>query len=167
MRPLSLLASTALAACVEPAVGPFATPDGVTLTVDGQCDLPTTSVALAGAGATDCGSVPLDGDQTEAIGCAIAAVDAGEAFYVAWEVQGIDSRSMSGWASDGAKVWTLRQDLGGEDPATFAITANTCVSAGPGDATITCGSLEPVDSEYLVCGPECTGCNPAQEPFAW
>lgn len=174
MRTIPLLAAL-IAACTVEAVpkdgaaegDPVATPDGEPMTVDGQCDLPTTSALMAGAGATDCGSVPLDGDRTDAIACATAALDAGQAFHVAWEEHGIDSRWMAGWASDGSTTWAVTQDLGGEDPATFTITARTCVGAGAGGASIVCSSMEPVDSEYLVCGPECTGCNPAQQAFPW
>ncbi len=52
----------------------------------------------AGPGARDCGSVPLPHDRTAAVCCARAALAAGQPFFVAFQVMGIDSTIYEGLA---------------------------------------------------------------------
>jgi hypothetical protein len=52
----------------------------------------------AGAGARDCGSVPLPRDRAAAVSCARAALAVGQPFFVAFQVMGIDSTTYEGLA---------------------------------------------------------------------
>ena len=55
------------------------------------CDVFGAIQARAGAGATDCGLVPLGADPTAALDCAEAAIAAGHGVIVGWHRQGVDS----------------------------------------------------------------------------
>jgi hypothetical protein len=52
----------------------------------------------AGPGAADCGMVMLDSSKSDAVTCSAAALTASKPFYVAFEVQGIDSAIVHGLA---------------------------------------------------------------------
>ena len=62
------------------------------------CELDPRVRESAGQGATSCGRVPLGGDQAAAHRCAVEARRAGRAFWVQWQLQGIDSDAWNGLA---------------------------------------------------------------------
>lgn len=62
------------------------------------CELDPQVRESAGQGATSCGRVPLGGDQAAAHRCAVEARRAGRAFWVQWQLRGIDSEVWSGLA---------------------------------------------------------------------
>ena len=55
----------------------------------------------AGPGARDCGSVPLSRDRAAAVSCARTALAAGQPFFVAFQVMGIDSTIYEGLPTEG------------------------------------------------------------------
>ena len=60
-----------------------------------------TLARAAGPAARDCGCVPLAGDRTAAVRCSRAALAAGQPFFVAFQVMGIDSTIYTGLAYRG------------------------------------------------------------------
>lgn len=62
------------------------------------CELDPAQREIAGASATFCGRVALGADRAASRQCAIDAVRAGRAFWVAWQGMGIDSEVWSGFA---------------------------------------------------------------------
>lgn len=63
-----------------------------------DCELNPVLRGAAGPGAVACGRAPLSGDQAAAHRCAVEALRAGRAFWVEWQVQGIDSEVWMGVA---------------------------------------------------------------------
>jgi len=55
-------------------------------------------VHIAGASATNCGMVRLRGDYTSAIACATGALSSKQAFYVGFQIHGVDSEIWMGVA---------------------------------------------------------------------
>ena len=81
--------STALACLLVAAGSCKATPD---------CSLVSSLESFAGTSAVACGRVALGSDPTSANACVIAAVGAGLPFWVAYQLQGIDSEVWRGFA---------------------------------------------------------------------
>jgi len=66
---------------------------------------------LAGKGAAACGTVELRDDPTAAFSCARSAMAAGQPFWVAAQIEGIDSLLWRGVALEPDKtVWLLSYD---------------------------------------------------------
>ena len=66
---------------------------------------------LAGDGARDCGAIALDEPRNEAIACVEQAAAAGQAYRVAFERQGVDSKIWEGAARDGSgRLWAIYYD---------------------------------------------------------
>jgi len=120
------------------------------------CDLAQTAEDLAGAGATDCGAVEIDGDATLVDGCTVDAFNAGEAFFAVYTLQGIDSAVETGLASDGTTVFYLGFDSdpsgGGRDDAAI-INQSSCTNpiVQAGDAGHDVLSCEQWSESDLVC----------------
>lgn len=103
-----------------------------------DCELPEVAAALAGAGATDCGLVPVGGDATAADACAVEAFQGGAPFFVVYELQGIDSSVSTALAYDGAQLISLYRDSdpSGGSNVGAEVTENVCTSGSviAGDA---------------------------------
>jgi hypothetical protein len=70
----------------------------------------------AGAGARDCGLVSLQEARTDAVQCSAGALAAGSAFFVAFQVQGVDSIiyvGLAGPAKGDAERLTWDSDVNG------------------------------------------------------
>jgi hypothetical protein len=77
----------------------------------GSCDLGEEVESLAGAGASDCGSVAIDGDPSAVDACVVTAMSEGKAFKAEYHRQGDDSKIVSGYAgNDGGQVFILTWD---------------------------------------------------------
>ncbi len=94
------------------------------------CVLPVELSALAGAGATDCGTVGLGADSGGVDACVVAAFEAHEAFFAVYDLQGIDSQVSTALASDGETVWSLFRDSdpSGGSHVGARISRSECVS---------------------------------------
>jgi len=69
----------------------------------------STLAETAGSTATDCGVVMLDNSKSDAVACSTAALAASKPFYVAFQVQGIDSVIVHGLAfnAKGEATWFM------------------------------------------------------------
>lgn len=82
----------------------------------GCCDPWEHARALAGAGAIDCGLVPVHGDRSAALDCAEAAFLDGQAFVVGWRGSGRDSPISFYRAMDAeGTAWALSQGFHGSE----------------------------------------------------
>ena len=102
---------------------------------------------LAGAGARDCGSVPLSANRAAAIQCARAAAAANRAYRVAFELSGVDTYTWQGAARNAeGRQWVVYYD------------ADT--SAGP-QASPGLGQLLCRELGFSADKPEAVDCTPA------
>ena len=93
------------------------------------CAIEPAARHLAGADATACGSVDIDGDPAAVDACVVSAFQKGSPFYAIYALQGIDSQVMMAFASNGASLWTLSYDSdpsGGSDVGAV-IYQSTCI----------------------------------------
>jgi hypothetical protein len=142
--------------------------------LDGPCDMPSEAADLAGAGATDCGTVASDDDPGGAWDCAITAFNAGSAFFIVYDAHGSDSNITDSVVSDGTTVWMLRQDDYGRGKGPIDAWECTAPSVSAGDTEdygptpdvdyVKCGGQAPAGNNYLLCGRE-PGANPPPLPF--
>lgn len=115
------------------------------------CDVVAWAERRAGDSAVDCGEAPLGELQDDYHECAVDAYRRGDAFFVVFENQGIDSRTRTAWASNGEFVWfaTYDGDPSGGDGARAEIYENGCA-----DTDVRTGSgrlwVSP-DQEVLAC----------------
>lgn len=124
------------------------------------CVLTTELTDLAGADATDCGTVTVGADSSTVDACVVAAFEAHEAFFAVYELQGIDSQVSTALASDGTQVWSLFRDSdpSGGSQTGAEITRSDCASptvepGTEGHDVLTCDQTGCV-CNTRVCGPE-------------
>ncbi len=122
---------------------------------DAACELPAVLSDLAGEGAQNCGTVEVDGDSAPVDACAVAAFQAGRAFFTEYELQGIDSSVSGGLAGNGVQVWSLSRDSdpSGGSQIGASVVRTECLSptvsvGGEGHDVIVCD----VGVSCQVCG---------------
>jgi hypothetical protein len=81
----------------------------------GSCDLADELRERAGAQASDCGSVAIDGDASAVDACVVAAMKEGRAFRAEYHQQGRDSQVVAGYAGNASGqvfflTWTGPRD---------------------------------------------------------
>jgi hypothetical protein len=94
--------------------------------------LATKLKSLGGPGAKECGSIALGKAREEAFSCARDAAESGQAFFVAFQYQGIDSLIWEGAAGNGsAGYWVIDYDsnaTGGASDPKPALQVSACAS---------------------------------------
>lgn len=131
-----------------------------------DCELAEIAAALAGSGATDCGHVAIGGDGTDEGACAIAAFEAGEPFFVIYDLQGIDSSISAATVFDGSTLYSLYRDSdpSGGSGVGAVVTESVCTSGsvGPGETgadTVVCDAPA-CSCQEEACGADGACCAP-------
>lgn len=121
------------------------------------CDVRGWAQDKAGSSAIDCGHAAL-GEQHDAYyQCTVDAFRRGDAFFVVFERQGIDSQTLTAWASDGTEVWLAHYD---GEPGGGDRRSPTLHEIGCGDPVIgtirnrPTGGTVTIGQERLECGVE-------------
>jgi hypothetical protein len=74
--------------------------------------------SIAGNGAVDCGRVRINGDPQASLRCARKAISQRRAFFVRFDMSGMDSFLSEGFVGDGSgKVYSVKFDSLGWGPA--------------------------------------------------
>jgi hypothetical protein len=135
------------------------------------CDLATLLERHSGPDALDCGTVPLGADPTNAVDCARAADEAGEAFRVRFAERGVDSAVDLGYARSptGERVSFSIDDFAATGPGcTPRVSRTPCEAFGviftepPGapigvddQAQLTCEQTGPPYTLLEICRSYC------------
>lgn len=118
---------------------------------DTVCNMHTVAALQAGAGARDCGHVPLGQDRTSADACTVEEFKAGRRFFASFDLQGTDSSprmALVGTEPNKASV-LFSDDYVRPQHVTKSVCGDPTVSTS-GAARVECTQIT---GNEPVCGP--------------